>query len=151
MRNIHFTVKISVTEHLKILNMACQCLWGHEVFVLIFIPLWIQFFLWDDFYTENEFCCIKVLSCPMKTLPSPRSPNNLVFTKSEGYEFLELVSRCYDVLERESRFTLGTKVAKNTDYSKKKKKKCFKQKLFRIKFPTKNSVDTCLYLPQEWS
>ncbi len=38
-------------------------------------------------------------------------------------------------------------VAKNTDYIK----KWFKQKLFRIKFTTKNSVDAYLYLPQEWS
>ncbi len=29
--------------------------------------------------------------------------------------------------------------------------KCFKQKLQGIKFLTKNSVDTYLYQPQEWS
>ncbi len=37
-------------------------------------------------------------------------------------------------------------VAKSTDYIK----NCFKQKLFRIKFVTKNSVDAYLYLPQDW-
>ncbi len=35
---------------------------------------------------------------------------------------------------------------KNTDYIK----KCFKQKLHQIKFPTKNLVDTYVYLPWEW-
>ncbi len=29
--------------------------------------------------------------------------------------------------------------------------KCFKQKLSKIKFYTKNSLDVNLYLPQEWS
>ncbi len=37
--------------------------------------------------------------------------------------------------------------AKNTDYHQ----KILKQKLLRIKFPTKNSVDAYLYLLQEWS
>ncbi len=30
-------------------------------------------------------------------------------------------------------------------------KKCFKQKLLRIKFPIKSSMEAYLYLPQEWS
>ncbi len=30
-------------------------------------------------------------------------------------------------------------------------KKSFKQKLFRIKFPTKDLLDAYLYLPQKWS
>ncbi len=36
---------------------------------------------------------------------------------------------------------------KNTDYIK----KYFKQKFWRIKFPTKNYLDAHLYVPQEWS
>ncbi len=47
----------------------------------------------------------------------------------------------------ESRFILELKVAKNSEFIK----KCLKQKLFEIKFPTKNSVDAYLYLGQEWS
>ncbi len=42
---------------------------------------------------------------------------------------------------------LGLNAAKNTDYME----KCLKQKLHRIKFPTKNSVEAYLYLHQEWS
>ncbi len=35
--------------------------------------------------------------------------------------------------------------SKSTDYIE----KCFDQKLFKIKFPTKNTVDAYLYLPWE--
>ncbi len=38
----------------------------------------------------------------------------------------------------------GQNTAKNMDYIK----KWFKQKLFRIKFPTKNSVNACFCLPR---
>ncbi len=37
--------------------------------------------------------------------------------------------------------------AKNTNYIK----KCLKRKLRRINFPKKISLDTYLYVPQEWS
>ncbi len=47
----------------------------------------------------------------------------------------------------ESRYTFRQNTAKNTDYIK----KCFKHKLFRIKFPTKKSMEAYLYLFQEWS
>ncbi len=50
-------------------------------------------------------------------------------------------------MEWESRFALGQDSAKNIDYIE----KSFKQKSFRIKFPTKNSLDIYLYLPEEWS
>ncbi len=40
--------------------------------------------------------------------------------------------------------TLGLNVLKIIDYIE----KCFKQKLRRIKFPAKNSVEADLYLPQ---
>ncbi len=53
----------------------------------------------------------------------------------------------YNTLEWESRFPLGLNVGKNTDYIK----KSFKQKLFKIKFSIKNSVDAYLYLSQECS
>ncbi len=45
------------------------------------------------------------------------------------------------------KFTLELNTAKNIDYIE----KCFKQKLHGIKFLTKNSVNTYLYLPLEWS
>ncbi len=51
----------------------------------------------------------------------------------------------YNILEWEIIFTLGLNTAKNTVCIK----KCFKQKLFRIKFSKWNSSDTYLYLPQE--
>ncbi len=51
----------------------------------------------------------------------------------------------FNVLEWEGRFTLGLNAEENTNYLK----KSFKQKLFRIKFPAKNSVDASLYIPQE--
>ncbi len=38
------------------------------------------------------------------------------------------------------------KTAKNIDYID----KCFKQKLYRIKFSTKNSANAYIYLPTEW-
>ncbi len=50
-----------------------------------------------------------------------------------------------NVLEWKTRFTLGLNTAKNNDYIV----KCFEQKLFGIKFPKKQSVDSYLYLPQE--
>ncbi len=45
------------------------------------------------------------------------------------------------------KITLGLDAAKITDYIE----KLFKQKLFKIKFPTKNSEGAHVYLPQEWS
>ncbi len=45
-----------------------------------------------------------------------------------------LFLKCYDTLERKSRFTSRLNMAKNTDYIK----KWFKQKFCKIKFPTKN-------------
>ncbi len=53
----------------------------------------------------------------------------------------------YNVLKWETRFTLGLNAAKSTDYNK----TYFKQKLFGIKFPTKNSLDAYPCLLQEWS
>ncbi len=44
-------------------------------------------------------------------------------------------------------FTLGQNTPKSSNYIK----KCFKQKLSKIKFFTKNSCDANLYLAQEWS
>ncbi len=29
--------------------------------------------------------------------------------------------------------------------------KCFEENLYKIKFPTRNSMSTCLYLPQQWN
>ncbi len=40
------------------------------------------------------------------------------------------------------KFTSGLNAAKNTEYIE----KCFEQKLFRIKFPTKKSVGAYVYL-----
>ncbi len=42
---------------------------------------------------------------------------------------------------------IGLNTAKNTHYIE----KCLKQKLRRINFPKKISLDTYLYVPQEWS
>ncbi len=53
----------------------------------------------------------------------------------------------YNVPKWESRFTVVMNAAKNKDYIK----QFFKQKLLRIKFPIKNSMDAYLYLLQEWS
>ncbi len=43
--------------------------------------------------------------------------------------------------------SLGLNAAKNTDYNE----KCFKQKLFRIKFPIKKSHGAYFYLTLPWS
>ncbi len=51
----------------------------------------------------------------------------------------------FNVLEWEKRFCLGPNAAKNTCYIK----KCLIQKLFGIKFYTRNLVDAYFYLPQE--
>ncbi len=53
----------------------------------------------------------------------------------------------YNTLEWESRLILRLNAAKNIDYIE----KWFKQKLRKIKFPTKNSVEAYAYLPMEWS
>ncbi len=55
--------------------------------------------------------------------------------------------KIFNVLEWERRFSLEPNAAKNTCHIK----KCLQQKLFGIKFHTKNSVDACFYLPQEWT
>ncbi len=57
---------------------------------------------------------------------------------------LQLVLVYYNVLEWENRFTLGLNTAKSADCIE----KCFKQKLYKIKFPTKNLVVACVYLHQ---
>ncbi len=57
---------------------------------------------------------------------------------ARGLQRLSLV-KYYNVLEWESRFTLGLNAAKNTDYFKK-----FFKKLFRIKYHTENSVKNSL-------
>ncbi len=44
------------------------------------------------------------------------------------------------------KFTLELNAVKNIDYIE----KCFKLKVYGIKFSTKNSVDVYLYLPLEW-
>ncbi len=55
---------------------------------------------------------------------------------------MELVSKdlpflkYYNALEWGSKFTIGLNTAKNIDYIE----KCFKRKLRRIKFPTKNKL-----------
>ncbi len=49
----------------------------------------------------------------------------------------------YYVLEWKSRFTLGLNAAKSTDCIE----KCFKQKSYKIKFPTKLSVGAYIYPP----
>ncbi len=49
----------------------------------------------------------------------------------------------YNVLKWESRFILGLNADKITNYIE----KCFKLKLLRIKFPTKNFVDAHFYHP----
>ncbi len=51
------------------------------------------------------------------------------------------------VLELKSKLFLGLKASKIIDCID----NCFKQKLYKIKFPTKNSTGACLYLPSEWS
>ncbi len=66
--------------------------------------------------------------------------------------FLLFVGRCKpyfldNPLEWESMFNLWQNTAKSFNYIKKH----FKQKLSKIKFSTKNSMDANIYLPQEWS
>ncbi len=49
----------------------------------------------------------------------------------------------FEILEWESKFTLGLNAAKDTDICINKN---FKYKLFKIQFPTKNSVGAFVYL-----
>ncbi len=51
----------------------------------------------------------------------------------------------YDVLEWESWLTLGLNAAKSTDCTE----KCFKQKLYKIKFLKKILIGACPYLSQK--
>ncbi len=53
-------------------------------------------------------------------------------SRARGLQRL-LFLKYYDVLKYENRFVLGLNAVKNSDYVT----KCFKQKLFRVKFPTK--------------
>ncbi len=61
--------------------------------------------------------------------------------------FTPFQNKYYYVVEWKSRFTSGLNVAESTDCIK----KYFKQKLHKMKFPTKNSVSARLYLTWEWS
>ncbi len=65
-------------------------------------------------------------------------------SEARGLQRLLFLKYFY-ALEWESRFTLERNATKNTSDIN----KCFKQKVFRIKFPTKNKVNAYLYLPQE--
>ncbi len=51
----------------------------------------------------------------------------------------------FNAMEWEGRFAVRLKATKNTEDFK----KCFKEKLFRIKFPTKNSLNAYLLSPSE--
>ncbi len=51
------------------------------------------------------------------------------------------------IIELKSRFFLRLKASKIIDCIE----KCFNQKLYKIKFQTKNSTGECFYLSQEWS
>ncbi len=53
----------------------------------------------------------------------------------------------YNVLKKESKFTLRLNAAESTDYIK----KFLKQNFLSIKFFTKKSVGAYVYLGQEWS
>ncbi len=79
------------------------------------------------------YCCVKY--CRNKSTTSGAG----------GFQRLPFL-KYYNVPKWENKFTLGLKTARNTNYIK----NCFKQKLLRLKFPTKNSVDAYLYLSQEW-
>ncbi len=78
---------------------------------------------------------------------------NLIFYKKLSWQTsispsaVELGGSKDNALERECTCTLGLNATKNI----KNIKKCFKQELFRMKFPTKNSLNAILYSPQEWS
>ncbi len=68
--NTYSIAIILVIEHQKIVNTACRCLAGTRFFFTVIYSL-VEYkfiFLWDDFRTENEFYCLKVLSHPMKNL-----------------------------------------------------------------------------------
>ncbi len=70
-----------------------------------------------------------------------------VMEKTRGWNTLQFWLKYYNALEWESRFTLVLNATKNIDYIE----KYFKQKLFIIKFPTKNFINVYVYLPQKWS
>ncbi len=66
-------------------------------------------------------------------------------TMEQGLERL-IRLKYYNVQKWQVTFTLGLNAVKNTAYME----KSVKQKLFRIKFPTKKSLGVCVYLPLEW-
>ncbi len=93
-------------------------------------------------------------------ISSNKNCSELNFLKETQWTCVSISPRCgagrlqrlpllkyYDVLEWESRFALQLNTKKSTDYII----KYFKQKLFKIKFPVKNSPDAFLYLPQKWN
>ncbi len=63
--------------------------------------------------------------------------------KNQRIKYLQFLLKYCNALEWERRFTLALNAAKNNDYIE----KWCEQKVFIIKFPTKSSVNTYLYLP----
>ncbi len=59
-----------------------------------------------------------------------------VMEKTKEWNTLLFLLKYYDALEWETRFTLALNAAKNIDSIK----KCFRQKLFIIEFPTKKKL-----------
>ncbi len=83
----------------------------------------------------------------------PNLPKFLTYSGAKGVWCANVVSMItnrksdhrsdHNVLKWESRFTLGLNAARNTDYIK----QCFKQKLFKIKFPKKTHGRIPLFIP----
>ncbi len=100
--------------------------------------------MWTRLYIEK---CVKQKLYKIKFLKKSSmgvcllSPPWGELGNTKGLPFLKKFTEIRNLVH------LGLNAAKSTDYIE----KCFSQKLFKIKFPTKNTVNAYLYLYQEWS
>ncbi len=82
--------------------------------------------------------------CFEQKLPCKNSVEKDLYLPQEWSQGAPNICR---VLELKSWFFLGLEPSKVIDCIE----KCFKQKLYKIKFPTKNLMVVFVYLPEEWS
>ncbi len=100
-------------------------LWGFWI-MTIWLVYFKVYFVWKN--DSNKSCS------ELNFLQKSQCTHICTFCRSgaRGPKVCYFWNMYYNALEWVSRFTVGLKVANNTDFIK----KCFKQKLFTIKFPT---------------
>ncbi len=121
------------------------CTWGREFLILISLSStdnrWLR--SWQPLRNVAQF--VAPFTLAKERLPC-RTSACLCLKCTPGFILIILLKWfvCWKT-KKESMFNLGLNGGKTANYIE----KYFKEKLFRIKFPTKNSKDAFIYLPQE--